>query len=65
MTKYLILILPPQDIINYVDQFRNKYAKYTSYIIPPHITIYPPFYLKDNVLETDIIDTVNEQINKN
>lgn len=29
-----------------MDKYRRLYAKYTSYTIPSHITVYPPFFLK-------------------
>ena len=38
------MIIPPEEIISFVDSYRRRFAKYTSYIIPPHFTIYPPFY---------------------
>ena len=46
MYSYLIILLPPKDVIKTMDNYRKKYAKYTSYIIPPHITVHPPFFLK-------------------
>lgn len=44
--SYLIVILPPKDIIKTMDKYRRLYAKYTSYALPTHITVYPPFFLK-------------------
>ena len=47
MNSYLIVLLPPKGITKTMDGYRKKYARYTHYNIPPHITIYPPFFLKD------------------
>lgn len=41
---YLLAVIPPQGVIDFIEPYRQQYAKYTSYIIPPHITICPPFY---------------------
>jgi 2'-5' RNA ligase len=42
---YLLAVVPPKKIADFADKYREKYAKYTGYRSPPHITIYPPFYL--------------------
>ncbi len=55
MNSYLITIDPPKTIANIVDKYRNIYSKHTTYKIPPHITIYPPFYLKQ-ISEKEILD---------
>lgn len=39
-----MIIIPPQEIVDFVDNYRKQFARYTSYVIPPHFTIYPPFY---------------------
>jgi 2'-5' RNA ligase len=44
---YLLAAVPPKKIIDFVDKYRKKYAKYTGYHTPPHITVYPPFYITD------------------
>lgn len=44
MEEYVLVVLPPKDVADFVDTFRQKFAKYTQYKIPPHITIYPPFH---------------------
>jgi 2'-5' RNA ligase len=44
MDQYVIIVVPPKEIITKVDKYRKRYAKYTKYNIPPHITIYPPFF---------------------
>jgi 2'-5' RNA ligase len=65
MTKidtYLLTITPPVDVIKAVDKYIKKYAKYTQYIIPPHITIYPPFLLKD-IKEEELIKILNGTLN--
>jgi len=46
MDSYLVAITPDESVIKIVNEYRQKYARYTEYKIPPHITIYPPFYLK-------------------
>ena len=45
MKTYLIAVTPPLDICKKIDVYRNLYSGYTSYIIPPHVTIVPPFTL--------------------
>ena len=44
MDQYIIIVIPPKEIIAKVNKYKKKYAKYTKYNIPPHITIYPPFF---------------------
>ncbi|OGM26541.1 hypothetical protein A3D00_03500 [Candidatus Woesebacteria bacterium RIFCSPHIGHO2_02_FULL_38_9] len=41
---YLLIVVPPKEVIEYVDGLRGIYAKFTNYVIPPHVSIYPPFY---------------------
>lgn len=43
MDQYVILVVPPQEIIDKVNVYRQKYASHTEYVIDPHFTIYPPF----------------------
>jgi 2'-5' RNA ligase len=43
---YAIVILPPEDISKVIDSYRVKYARYTSYVIVPHITLVPPFFIE-------------------
>jgi 2'-5' RNA ligase len=57
MSSYALIIVPPKRILGFVDGFRKKYAKYTNYAIPPHITVYPPFFIKDSSEEI-IIDSL-------
>ncbi|MCK4918160.1 MAG: 2'-5' RNA ligase family protein [Candidatus Pacebacteria bacterium] len=57
MNSYLITIDPPKELIETIDKYRNRYAKYTNYKIPPHITIYPPFYLK-KISEKEILELI-------
>jgi len=59
MAEYAIIVLPPGEAIEKVDKLRRKFAKYTSYVIPPHLTVYPPFY---NQLSSEqvLIETLEE-----
>ncbi len=67
MNSYLLAVTPPQNIIEKVDEYKNKYRKHT-YSISPHITILPPFYidgsLEDFEIKLSVIlkDTVPEKI---
>ena len=54
MNSYLITINPSKEVTDIVDRYRNKYAKFTTYKIPPHITIYPPFYL-NKISENEVL----------
>jgi len=60
MNSYVIVVVPPPKICKFVDEYRQKYAKYTEYVIPPHITIYPPFYFKD-LNEKEVIKILQEK----
>jgi len=41
---YLLTVIPPLEVIKYVDGFRRKYAENMVGHISPHITILPNFY---------------------
>jgi len=58
--SYLIVILPPKEVIKTMDKYRRLYAKYTSYTIPPHITVYPPFFLRGITERRFITKLVND-----
>lgn len=59
MDWYAVIVIPSKKVCDFVDRYREKYAKYTGYVIPPHITIYPPFLItKSN--EEEIIDSLNK-----
>ncbi|MBU1046819.1 2'-5' RNA ligase family protein [Patescibacteria group bacterium] len=55
MNSYLITIDPPKNISGRIDIYRKKYGKFTTYKIPPHVTIFPPFYL-NRVSEKEILE---------
>lgn len=66
---YLLAVVPPKKIADFADKYRKKYAKYTGYHTPPHITIYPPFHLTDideaqlkKFLEKNLLDTAPFQV---
>jgi len=59
MNSYVLVILPPRRLWKVINRFREKYAKFTTYIIPPHITICPPFFIK-NKSEKEIISLLND-----
>ena len=72
MNSYLITIDPSKEVVDIVDKYRDKYAKFTNYKIPPHITIYPPFYLNKisekeilKLLKNSVKDTNNFYLNFN
>ncbi len=60
LSSYLITIDPPKNITKIIDKYREKFAKYTKYKIPPHVTIYPPFYLK--VDEKELVTLLERQL---
>lgn len=43
MRKYIIVIIPPKKIQEYIKNFRIKFSKQKTYKISPHITICSPF----------------------
>lgn len=57
LEKYLLAVIPPKNIANFVDAYRAKYAK-KNLNISPYITVYPPFYWPDS--ETVIISRLNK-----
>ena len=63
MNSYLITINPNEKSSVIVDEYRNKYSKCTCYKIPPHITIYPPFYLID-ITEEEILNVMKRTFGK-
>lgn len=56
--KYFIAIIPPQAIVDYIDNYRRQYNKDCLTSVPPHITVYPPFYLSNP--ESELIDKLNK-----
>lgn len=46
MNQYAIIVVPSPEICQKVDKYRKKFAKYTNYVITPHFTVYPPFYIE-------------------
>jgi 2'-5' RNA ligase len=46
MNQYAIIIVPPAEICEMVDIYRKRYAQYTSYVIVPHFTVYPSFFIE-------------------
>jgi len=53
--KYFLAIIPPPPVSDYVNKYRRQYNnKDNINSIPPHITIYPPFY--SLVSESNLID---------
>ena len=59
MNSYLITIIPPENVANTVNKYRNKYSKDASDKIPPHITIYPPFHLQQ-ISEEKMLNLLNK-----
>ncbi len=55
MNQYIIIVVPSLEIIERVDKYRKIYARYTDYVIVPHFTIYPSFYItpgyEENVIQ--------------
>jgi len=62
MKRYALLIIPPKDTCDYIDSFRKKYNRNTKDKIPPHITIYPLFFLKKGCSEEMIINKISSYI---
>jgi 2'-5' RNA ligase len=69
MNAYALAVIPPKNISEMVDFYRRKYAKYTSYVIVPHLTIIPPFYIQSGdeaeiigVLEAGFKSTKPEKV---
>lgn len=60
--KFLLAVIPSADVVSYVDTFRRQYAKNTSYIIAPHITVCPPFYCNDS--KSHLIHKLKETFTK-
>lgn len=44
MDTYLLAAVPSPEVIVFVDTYRQKYGRYTTYDIVPHFTVCPPFY---------------------
>lgn len=59
MNQYAIIVVPSLEISEKVDAYRKKYARYTDYVIVPHFTIYPPFFINSNN-EKEIIQLLKE-----
>ncbi len=62
MNWYLVIVVPPRKVCDFVDKYREKYAKYTGYAIPPHITIYPPFLITSS--QKEVINTLKKSFSK-
>lgn len=56
--RFLLSVIPPQIIIDFIDTYRRKYSHYTSYDIAPHLTIYPPFY--SQVPQVDLVTKLQD-----
>lgn len=63
MNWYVLIVVPSEKVCDLIDRYRKKYAKYTKYKIPPHITIYPPFLL-DQSSEIEIIKSLKIHFSK-
>jgi len=61
--NYALVVLPSKDVSDIVDKYRQKYARFTSYVIPPHITLVPPFFIKSGI-ESKIISILNDEYEK-
>lgn len=69
MKSYALVVVLPEEEIVKIDRLRQLYAQYTSYVIPPHFTVYPPFLLVSideqsliNLLSTSFKRTEGGQI---
>jgi 2'-5' RNA ligase len=60
--KYLLAIIPPKPVADYVDNFRQQYDVNNLFSISPHITVYPPFYSSES--EPSLINKLNNIYNK-
>ncbi len=61
--KYLLAIIPPQSVSDFVDSYRRRYDENSLNFIVPHITVYPPFYSSES--EPELINKLNNTFNKN
>jgi len=62
MDWYLVVVIPSREVCDFVDKYREKYAKYTGYVIPPHITIYPPFLITSS--QKKVINALKKSFSK-
>ena len=56
--KYLLAIIVPPPVSNYIDLYRKKYDEADASTISPHLTICPPFYL--NITETELTQKLSQ-----
>jgi 2'-5' RNA ligase len=61
MDTYLVAITPPPDTQAHIQEYRRRVTQYTGYKIPPHITLYPPFYLQNTTLEK-MVDSIRTNL---
>lgn len=63
MKSYVLIVVPPEEEIAKINHLRQVYNQYTSYVIPPHFTVYPPFQLVDTDEQT-LINLLGKGFNK-
>lgn len=57
--RYLVAVVPPlSGVVTAVDNYRKRFAQYTSDTIPPHFTLFPPFL--SLIGETDLIESLKK-----
>lgn len=44
MESYALVVMPEKEIADVINVFRQRFSEYASHTMPPHVTIYPPFY---------------------
>ncbi len=59
MERYILAVLPPQDIGDFVGIYKEKYSGRRHHALPPHITIYPPFYNRYST-ETELVVSLRD-----
>lgn len=64
MRRYALLIIPPKKINDYVVFLRKKIEQRSTSGFPPHITIYPPFFIKQGISEKILINKLRSNIPK-
>ncbi len=59
--KYLLVIIPPQPVTDFINHYRQQYDQKSFTSIVPHITILPPFYIR--VSESELITKLKKVFN--
>ncbi len=61
MHVYIVAITPSPESCTLVRHYQDLYPEYNPYLIPPHITLYPPFHIQDSSEET-VVHLLGQEI---